>query len=342
MRRRKIKNMEEFSLAVGVSRPTVSKYFNDPDSVRMEIRSRIELALKKTDYRPNLFAINLNRKRPKNIGIIVPYIADPFYAEIIRQFEMQCLSRGYWAVTLSSHGDKQIEAKAVQTLLSLKVAGAIVAPLGFASDANLMKSLKDSLPVIFLDSRIGEQSPFFGTNNRQSVSLLVQYLCRTGELPTFLSMPPVNQNAWERKAAYVAMMEELGHEPFVVETNGTGWNFEEIGFLEAGRILDGDGFPTRTILCANDRLAFGVMAASCQRGLRIGPGAAADLRVAGHDDHPLSRYACPALTTVAQDFAGIARASLHALFTAIDHNVSDPGGQHGVRFDARLVMRASA
>jgi DNA-binding LacI/PurR family transcriptional regulator len=342
MRRRKIKDMEEFALAVGVSRPTVSKYFNDPNSVRTEIRSRIELALKKTDYRPNLFAVNLNRRRSKNIGIIVPHIADPFYTEIIRQFETQCLARGYWVVTLSSHGDKEIEAKAVRTLLSLKVAGAIMAPLGFASDASLMKILKDNMPVIFLDSRVGTQAPFFGTNNRQSVGLLVQYLCRTGEPPTFLGMPPVNLNALERKASYVAMMEQLGHEPFVVETSKTSWNFEEIGFLEAGRILDGGGFPTRTILCANDRLAFGVMAASCQRGLRIGPGAEADLRVAGHDDHPLSRYACPALTTVAQDVERIESAGLNALFTAIDHNESDSGCQNSVWFDARLVMRASA
>ena len=85
---RKIRNMEEFAEVSGISRPTVSKYFNDPDSVRKSTRARIESALEQYDYRPNIFAINQNRKLTKNIGIVVPYLADPFFAEIARNLEM--------------------------------------------------------------------------------------------------------------------------------------------------------------------------------------------------------------------------------------------------------------
>ena len=56
----KIKTMEAFSAASGISRATVSKYFNDPDSVRPATRERIEKALKTLRYRPNLFAVNFN------------------------------------------------------------------------------------------------------------------------------------------------------------------------------------------------------------------------------------------------------------------------------------------
>lgn len=75
---RKIRNMEEFAAVSGISRPTVSKYFNDPDSVRQSTRERIEQALERYDFRPNIFAINQNRRLTKNIGIVVPYLADPF------------------------------------------------------------------------------------------------------------------------------------------------------------------------------------------------------------------------------------------------------------------------
>ena len=68
----KIKNMEEFSAVSGISRPTVSKYFNDPESVRKSTRARIEAALEKFDYRPNFYAMNQNRRLTKNIGIVVP------------------------------------------------------------------------------------------------------------------------------------------------------------------------------------------------------------------------------------------------------------------------------
>jgi len=56
----KIKNMEEFAALSGLSRPTVSKYFNDPKSVRASTRTRIESAREKYDYHPNIFAMKLS------------------------------------------------------------------------------------------------------------------------------------------------------------------------------------------------------------------------------------------------------------------------------------------
>ena len=81
----KIKNMEDFAAVSGISRPTVSKYFNDPDSVRKTTRAKIEAALARYDYRPNIYAINQNRSRTKNIGLVVPNLTDPFFAEMARR-----------------------------------------------------------------------------------------------------------------------------------------------------------------------------------------------------------------------------------------------------------------
>src|SRR6201991_1599349 len=100
----KIRNMAEFAQLSGISRPTVSKYFNDPSSVRKSIRSKIERALLKYDYRPNLFAVNLNKRKPKIIGVIVPDTSDMFYSEMVRHIEMRCALDGYFVLVLSSRG----------------------------------------------------------------------------------------------------------------------------------------------------------------------------------------------------------------------------------------------
>jgi DNA-binding LacI/PurR family transcriptional regulator len=63
----KIQNMEEFANLSGISRPTVSKYFNDPDSVRASTRVRIEAALERHEYRPNIYAMNQNRNNIEKI-----------------------------------------------------------------------------------------------------------------------------------------------------------------------------------------------------------------------------------------------------------------------------------
>jgi DNA-binding LacI/PurR family transcriptional regulator len=339
----KIRNMEEFSVASGISRPTVSRYFHDPDSVRKSTREKIERALAQFDYRPNMFAMNLNRRNPRNIGIIVPHLVDPFFAEVVRQIELRCLQEGYWAIVLSSQGESSLEANALDTLRSLKISGAIIAPLGEASDRHRIEQLSSEVPVVFLDSRIGDRVPFAGTDNQRSISLIVDYLCRSGQPPCFLEMPKVNQNAEERKQAYVATMKRLGFEPSVVPPErGAGWGFEEMGYKVADRLLNKGGFPSRTVLFANDRLAIGVLAAAYANGVRVGIEQGCDMRVAGHDDHPLSRFTCPALTTVAQDYEALAARSLEMLFDLIGGERSTPGKPEQSLLDARLMMRASA
>lgn len=106
---KKIRNMEEFASVSGISRPTLSKFFNDPTSVRASTRQRIEAALDRYDYRPNLYAVNQNRRLTKNIGVVVPYLADPFFAEIARTIELHILETGFRPVLLGSHGSPELE-----------------------------------------------------------------------------------------------------------------------------------------------------------------------------------------------------------------------------------------
>lgn len=90
MKAPKIRNMEDFAAVSGLSRPTVSKYFHDPESVRPSTRQRIESALEQYDFRPNIFAMNQNRKLTKIVGIVVPNLVDPYFAEIARKLERRC------------------------------------------------------------------------------------------------------------------------------------------------------------------------------------------------------------------------------------------------------------
>lgn len=338
----KIRNMEQFAAMSGVSRPTVSKYFNDPESVRKSTRARIEDALERYDFRPNLYAINQNRRLTKNVGIVVPYVADPFFAELARIIERQCIDAGFSPSTFSSHGSPAHEIEILDTLRSMRPAGVLMAPLGRASDRAKVAAFCNDVPTVLFDSNIeGVGAAFIGSNNFQSVPLMVDYLCRTGTPPCFFEMPPVNPNANKRRDAYVQAMEQLGHAPQIVRVDGQGWDFEGVGYHQGGKLLAAGGFPSRTVLCSNDRLAIGLLAAAYEIGVRVGITPDCSLRIAGHDDHPFARYTCPSLTTVSQDYEAISRRSVESLLRVVDGEiVSD--SEREVLFDGRLVMRASA
>jgi len=338
---RKIKNMEEFAEVSGISRPTVSKYFNDPDSVRKTTRSRIEAALETYDYRPNIFAINQNRKLTKTIGIVVPYLADPFFVEIVRRIEQRCIDAGFWPIVFSAHGQQELENNALTTLQSLRPAGALIAPLGRNSDFKSVQRFTEEVPTVVFDSNVKVGEAFVGSNNFQSIGMIVDYLCRTGEPPCFFEMPPVNPNANKRRDAYIQSMERLGHAPMVIQAGDAGWDFERIGLEEGMRLISERALPSDTVLCSNDRLAIGLLAAAYQKGLRVGHGPGTALRIAGHDDHPWSQFTCPPLTTVAQDYSAIAERSFELLFSLIEggHNLGD---RPEILFEGKLILRASA
>lgn len=337
----KIRNMEEFAAASGLSRPTISKYFNDPNSVRRSTRDRIELALKTHDYRPNVFAMNQNRKLTRNIGVVVPSLADPFFAEIARNVEQRCINAGYRPTLYSAHGNRDLEVEILDSLRSLKPAGLLMAPLGRSSDRAAIEKFSDDIPTVLFDSHLKDIGlTFSGSDNSQFARLIVDYLCRTGEPPCFFEMKhPTNPNANKRRQGYIAAMEALGYTPRVISIAGEGWYFEEIGRNGGLDAIASGAFSTNSVLCSNDRLAIGLISACYECKISVGISAESTIRIAGMDDHPFSQFTCPPLTTIAQDYASISKHAVDALFKSIE---GDEIPQEIALFEGALVMRQSA
>lgn len=337
--RKNIRTMEDFSEFVGLSRPTVSKYFNDPDSVRPQTRIRIETAIKVSGFRPNLFAVNLNRRRTTILGIIIPNQLDHFYMAMTRRLQTLAERHGYLAIVLSSDGKPELEKEAIETLRSLNVAGAIIAPLGEQSHHSTLTRLSEDVPIVYVDFPLDSTSPFVGTDNSKSFHLIVDYLCRSGSEPCYFSMPLVNNNAIKRQESYCTAMEKLGFTPRTIELEQSrSWDFEQYAFEQASRFLREKGkFPTSTILCANDRIAFGVISALWQAGIKVGRLNDCNIRVAGHDNNPLSEYTCPPLTTVAQDYNEIGRLAMELLFRTLGETTES---QLSIPAESRILLNA--
>ena len=306
--------MEELSAAIGVSRPTLSRYFQDPTKVSKSSVERIRSGLERVDYIPNFFATRMNRKSTGMIGVIIPYLNDLFFTRLLESIERAAMRAGYTVITQCSHSDPEIEARAAETFLSMNVDGTVVAPLGNHSDLNVYERLNSRLPFVLMDSRPARLSgvDFVGTDHVQSTGIITEYLARVGSPPVFLAMPRVNFNALERETAYIAKMEELELEPIVIgvdELNSDG-HFEAHGLAVLDEHFSKGDFINSSILCANDRVAIGALRAAAHHGLEPGALRHGGLRIAGHDDYPLCPFMIPTLTTVAQNVDAIGQAAI--------------------------------
>ncbi|MCK0168222.1 LacI family transcriptional regulator [Jannaschia sp. S6380] len=341
----RIRTMEELSVAIGVSRPTLSRYFQDPGAVSRSSAEKIRGGLDRVEYVPNFFATRMNRKSTGIIGVLIPYLNDLFFTKLLEAVERAAMEAGYTVITQCSHSDARIEARAAETFMSMSVDGALVAPLGNHSDLKVHERLNSRLPFVLVDSRPDSLSnvDFVGTDHAQSTGLITDYLCQRGDPPIFLAMPRVNFNALERENAYVARMEAAGHPPVVIGTDAVDetWHFEAHGEAVLDACFSRGAHTRASILCANDRLAIGALRAAARHGLEAGATRHGGLRIAGHDDYPLCPFLTPSLTTVAQDVDAIGRAAVSRLVHKI--RAEDAPSQQTVQlFPGAMKVRESA
>ncbi len=345
MTRKAIRTMEELSKEIDVSRPTLSRYFHDPSSVRDRTRSKIEERLAEVDYVPNFFAMNLNRKRTRLIGMVVPHLNDIFQTNLINAVELAAAGSDYRIIVQNSRNDAHREAAAVETLRSMNADGIIVSPLGQGSDTAMLRRVEAHLPIILMDSQVSgrtEGFDFVGNDNEQSIGLLVDYLVRSGYDPVFLPMPEVNLSTRERTAAFLLAMTRHGRAPHVLDTAGAAadWNFESFGYDVMRGFFAAGCYTKATVLCANDRCAMGAIKAAHEFGLFPG-GKVGEFRIAGHDNDVLTRFLHPGLTTVEQDVPRMAREAVEILLRRIATPRSASDAPVCRRIPARLVVRES-
>lgn len=347
MSKPRIHTMKELSKRIAISRPTLARYFEDESSVLPSTAKKIKERLSEVDYVYNFLATRQNRKTTGIVGVVIPHFEDLFFASLLDSIEAAARAAGFTIITQSSHGDAAAEEQAIRKLRSMNVDGAIVAPLGSDRNLETFEAASEDFPIIFADSYPGTHlanADFVGTNNSISVGIMVDYLRRTGAPPSFLAMPQLNSNALERQNAYFDQMKKHGHEGELVKTpdNLASWQFERYGFEVMDEHFSHGRHVRDTILCANDRIAIGAIRAANTHGLFFDQSGKShgDLRIAGHDDHPLSRYIFPAVTTVAQEVDAIGKDTVDLLLK----RVRDGRDGVGIKMlrDGALRIRESA
>src|ERR1700729_4225350 len=141
--------MRDVARVAGVSAKTVSRVFNDDPHVTEETRERVRWAMQKLDYVPNLLARSFRAGADPAVGLAVPDIGDPFFAEITSSIEIDLVGRGM-AVVVSSLGQAaERERSALEALLRRQISGLIVACA--SADQAYLAPWQSRTPMVFVD-----------------------------------------------------------------------------------------------------------------------------------------------------------------------------------------------
>lgn len=335
--------MQDIANLVGVSRITVSKYFNGNQGVKAETRKKIEKVCAELNYVPDQNAVRLVKGKANLIGVVLPVFSEPFFSEVLNVIGDEAAELGLRMVVFCSYNSPAREAAALLALRATKAHGVIITPVFSQENAELLKRLEQEMRIIFLDSYINPRCHFVMNDNMQSTGLQTRYMLSRGHQPAFLGAPPVaNPSGPERVAGYLKAMQDAGVAPYLVPLINAEatWNFEAFAMHHTLSML-GSGEWEKSgktaLICATDRLAIGAMAAFRKFGLEPGR----DVAFAGHDDIPVCEYLYPPLTTVKQDIVAIGRAVIE--FLKLDESAFTSKHPYFQKiFPARLVVRESA
>src|ERR1043165_1428086 len=127
----------------GVSIFTVSAVINNKAHVSKARRQRVEDAIRKLNYRPNLIARSLIKQKTQTIGMIVPDIANPFFPMVVRGAEDAALKQGYNLLLCNSDDTLQKEESAIELLLSKRVDGILLTKAAGDFSPSLRQMIKE-------------------------------------------------------------------------------------------------------------------------------------------------------------------------------------------------------
>ncbi len=291
----------------GVSVGTVSRVVNGHPSVTEAKKRAVLDVIAELGFRPDAAAQSLRRGTNRTLGVVIPDLRNPFFAELMQHIELRAKEHGYSVLFASSDEQADSEAELIANLVRRKVEGVVLVPSNRAETiAN-----PDGVRLVVVDRRVAGH-PFVAADHRAGARMVSEYLVSLGHRRIACISGPENSFvARERLAGFMDVMAgrlaEAGLDPASCVISAP---FDYNGGREAAKALLADGGPQPTaIFACSDQQAIGVLRAAFDRRIAVPD----QLSVIGFDDILISDLVAPRLTTAAQPVTSIANCATDLL-----------------------------
>ncbi|MFD7679954.1 LacI family DNA-binding transcriptional regulator [Streptomyces sp. NPDC060187] len=324
--------MNDVARAAGVSSATVSYVLSGKRPVTAETRTSVESAIERLGFTLNPVARSLRTGRSTMVALVVPDLANPFYALLARSIQDELRGCGYHVVVSNTGARRDEEEALLEEALHQRFAGVVMTPFRLATDA--FEAMREAgIPVVVSadtpfgdvdlvtpdsDGAVVDAMTHIAASGRRSVGVLAGPGDATG------GDPRLGRIARHGTALGLTVLSEhIVHGEHTREAGAAG--FEQLMRL-----------PQRpeAVMCVNDVTAVGAMDTAERLGLDI----PRDVALLGHDDVDIAALVRPRLSTIRYPAREVGAAAARLLLEQIDGR-TEPRTVHVA---ARFVARASA
>ncbi|MGQ7311124.1 LacI family DNA-binding transcriptional regulator [Microbacterium arabinogalactanolyticum] len=327
--------VKDVAAAAGVSVGTVSNVLNQPDRVSARTAERVQQAIRELGFVRNDAARQLRAGRSRSIGLVVPDIGNPFFAEVARGAEDRAAEAGM-TVLLGNSDESDVRQEAhLELFQEQRVNGVLLTPA--SDDLSSLRRFTDAgMPVVLVDHEVDEgEIPSVSVDDVEGGRLAVRHLLDAGRRRiAYVSGPrSVRQVAERLEGAQAAIAEVAGATLEVIEQA----SLTVLQGRAAGEALAARAEQDRpdAVFAANDLLAVGLLQAfSFAAGVRVPE----DIAMVGYDDIDFASATVVPLSSVRQPARLLGRTGVELLLKELDGAEYD----RRVRFQPELVVRDSS
>ena len=317
----------------GVSQSAVSRVFTPGASASKHTIEKVRRAAAELGYRPNVLARSLITGRSRIIGLVVAYLENYFYPEVVERLSVALQEQGYHVLVFMAAPTVGDVEGVLQEILDYQVDGIVLASVSMSSVlAEQCQSL--DIPVVLFnrdqdDSRLSSVT----TDNRAGGRALADLLVSLGhQRIAYIAGFEGASTQRDRELGFREGLAAAGQELFA---RGVG-NFQHPLAQEAARRMFDCTTPPDAVFVCNDHMAFAVMdVLRFELGLRIPE----DVSVVGFDDVPPAAWPAYNLTTFRQRVNRMVAETVSTLIDRIEAKNAEP---RRVKIDGALIVRKSA
>ena len=332
-------SIQDVADRAGVSIATVSRVLNTPGLVAAETAERVRGVVASLGYVPNVSAQSLVTRSSRLLAMALPDIHGEFYSALLRGADAEAKKLGYHLLVSSGQGRAMENDLGLGPLLGL-VDG--VAVMITEPNEGLIKRITTAgMPMVVLDAApAGPNLDSIEIDNEAGATAATEHLLTmvSPERCHFIGGPKDNFDTKERAAAFVRAVVGAArmHGSPVSASVAYGdysfdWGKQRAEQMIADGILSADG-PVMGVLAGNDEIAYGVVHAAREAGIRV-PG---QLAVVGFDDTRLASLVRPTLSTVRVPLSEVGATAVQLLV----RRIKDPeAASMHVRLTPTLVVR---
>lgn len=317
-------NIKDVAARANVSVGTVSRVLAKNETVGKELRELVEATIRELNFRPSGVARGLRRSRTDMIGLVIPDITNPFFAELAKHVEASASQAGFSVLLSITNDDPKIELSQIETLLRSYPTGLIVVPTQFGVPAKW----QSDIATVAVDRRL-KNYPLISVDHYAGAGLAAQHLLQLGHRRiAYIAGPNESPVSRERRKGFLDTLVAAGIQSEVAEGHFDYQSGEILGKLLLSR---SESVRPTAVATASDQQAIGLLRAASDLDLKVPD----DLSIIGFDDIPLANLITPRLTTISQPVEQIAA---RAVAFVIGENAT---GTNAGLLDATLVIRNS-